>query len=226
MNAKKAAAEKAVEVVQDGMIVGLGTGSTSYWAIERIGERVREGLSIQAVSSSLASEEQAKKLGIPLIPLEQVKSIDIYIDGADEVDQGFQLIKGGGGALLREKILASSSKQFIVIVDDSKMVETLGRFPLPVEIVPFASHLTVEKLRQLDGQPEIRMKDGQIFISDNGNYIVDCHFGTIADPERMSAEINAIAGVVENGLFVHMASQIIVGHADASVKVIHCNPRQ
>ncbi|WP_314591698.1 ribose-5-phosphate isomerase RpiA [Paenibacillus terrigena] len=219
MNPKQIAAEKAVESIEDGMIVGLGTGSTAYWAIQKIGERVRDGLSIQAVASSTISEDLANELGIPVIPFADVETIDLTIDGADEVDANLQLTKGGGGALLREKLLAANSRRFIVIVDESKVVDTLGAFPLPVEIVPFAHELTVRKLQSLGCELTIRQKDGANFISDNGNLIADCRFGSITDPVTLHTQLNLIPGVVENGLFVGLTSQLIVGHSDGRLTI-------
>ncbi|OPA80122.1 ribose 5-phosphate isomerase A [Paenibacillus selenitireducens] len=220
MNTKQIAAEKAVELIQDGMIVGLGTGSTAYFAIQKIGQRVQEGLNIQAVASSKASEELARQFGIPLLPFADVEVIDITIDGADEVDPNLSLIKGGGGALLREKILAGNSKRFIVIVDETKIVPALGTFPLPVEIVPFAYELTVRKLQALGAQLKIREANGTHYITDNGNLIADCHFGDITDPETLHQQLNTTPGVVDNGLFVHMTSQVIVGHADGTLEIL------
>ena len=219
MNPKQIAAEKAVESIEDGMIVGLGTGSTAYWAIQKIGERVREGLNIQAVASSTISEDLANELGIPIIPFADVETIDLTIDGADEVDANLQLTKGGGGALLREKLLAANSRRFIVIVDESKVVDTLGAFPLPVEIVPFAHELTVRKLKSLGCELTIRQKDGVNFITDNGNLIADCRFGSITDPVTLHTQLNLIPGVVENGLFVGLTSQLIVGHSDGRLTI-------
>ncbi|MFD0696940.1 ribose-5-phosphate isomerase RpiA [Paenibacillus sp. GCM10027628] len=219
MNPKQLAGEKAVEFLKDGMIVGLGTGSTSYWAIQRIAQKVKEGLAVQAVASSRNSEEMAQQLGIPMIAFDDLAFIDITIDGADEVDRNGNLIKGGGGALLREKILAANSKQFIVIVDESKEVEHLGHFPLPVEIVPFAATLTINQLKKLKCRPKIRVKDGKEFITDNGNLIVDCTFERILNPEKLSKEINTIPGVVENGLFAQMANKIVIGYNNGAIKV-------
>ncbi len=219
INPKQIAAEKAVESIEDGMIVGLGTGSTAYWAIQKIGERVRDGLNIQAVASSTISEDLANELGIPVIPFADVETIDLTIDGADEVDANLQLTKGGGGALLREKLLAANSRRFIVIVDESKVVDTLGVFPLPVEIVPFAHELTVRKLQSLGCELTIRQKDGVNFITDNGNLIADCRFGSITDPVTLHTQLNLIPGVVENGLFVGLTSQLIVGHSDGRLTI-------
>ncbi|WP_172194523.1 ribose-5-phosphate isomerase RpiA [Saccharibacillus qingshengii] len=220
MNTKKLAAERAVEAIEDGMTVGLGTGSTAYYAIEKLGERVREGLTIRAVATSKRSEEQAIALGIPIVPFAEVGRIDITIDGADEVDRSLQLIKGGGGALLREKIVAARSDKMFVIVGEDKRVDTLGAFPLPVEIVPFAHEWTLDALRSLGLKPELRMADGEIYVTDNGNYIADCGGVPITDPAALHASLNAIAGVVENGLFVDMAHTVIVGRADGSIDTI------
>ena len=218
MEAKKAAAELAIEEIQDGMIVGLGTGSTAYWAIQGLGVRVQNGLHIQAVATSVASENLAKELGIPLIPFADISEIDVTIDGADEVDHAWHLIKGGGGALLREKIVAFSSKKLIVVVDESKVVERLGAFPLPVEVVKFGCELTMRKLRSLGCEPQVRVADHQPYVTDNGNYIIDCQFGSIPNPAELHQAINGIPGVVENGLFIGMASQVIVGYRDGSVE--------
>lgn len=220
MNPKKLAADRAVDYIEDGMTVGLGTGSTAYWAIQQIGERVRSGLQIQAVASSEASEQLAKELGIPIVSFHEIRVIDVYIDGADEVDSQWNLIKGGGGALLREKICAYNSNKFMVIVDDSKLVHRLGKFPLPVEIVPFAHSLTLRQIEKLHVQASLRMKDGQLFISDNGNYIADCSFEAIDDPKSLHDQLNQIPGVVDNGLFIRMATQVVVGHQDGRVTIL------
>ena len=174
MNAKKLAAEKAVTFVKNGMTVGLGTGSTASFAIEAIGKLVRQGISIKAVASSLKSEAFAKKQAIQLVSFSEVRTIDIYIDGADEVDPQMNLIKGGGGALLREKILAYNSKEFIVIVESSKLVDHLGKFPLPVEVTEFAHELTRKDLEKLGCTTIIRHENNQPFKTDNGNMIIDC----------------------------------------------------
>jgi ribose 5-phosphate isomerase A len=220
MNPKKLAAEKAVEFVEDGMIIGLGTGSTAYWAIQKIAQRINEGLRIQAVASSRNSEDLANKLGIPLVPFSDIDIIDITIDGADEVDNDLNLIKGGGGALLREKILAMNSKKFIVIIDESKRVENLGHFPLPVEIVKFASNFTISKLRELKCDLRVRMINDKEYITDNGNLIVDCNFEKILEPIELNKHINLIPGVVDNGLFTQMAISVVVGYNNGITKII------
>ncbi|EXG83204.1 ribose-5-phosphate isomerase RpiA [Saccharibacillus sacchari] len=220
MNTKKLAAERAVESIEEGMTVGLGTGSTAYFAIEKLGQRVREGLTIRAVATSKRSEEQALGLGIPIVPFAEVGRIDITIDGADEVDGNLQLIKGGGGALLREKIVAARSDKMFVIVGEDKLVETLGAFPLPVEIVPFAHEWTLDNLKALHLNPELRLDNGDLYVTDNGNYIADCHGVSITDPAALHASLNAIPGVVENGLFVDMAHTVIVGRENGSIDTI------
>lgn len=217
MDSKKIAAEKAVEYIKDGMIVGLGTGSTAYWAIQKIGQLVNEGLSIKAIATSKQSEQLAIELGITLLPFAEITYIDVTIDGADEVDNDWNLIKGGGGALLREKIVASVSKQLIIIVDESKHVAQLGHFPLPVEVVPFGFEMTMVQLGRLGANPVLRMANDRTFITDNGNYIVDCHFDRIAQPKLLQHSLNHIPGVVENGLFVDMATQVIVGYSNGTV---------
>jgi len=211
MNAKQIAAERAVDYIRSGMIVGLGTGSTAYYAIQKLGSRVQEGLLIKAIATSIQSERQALALGIPMITFADIDAIDVTIDGADEVDPSFQLIKGGGGALLREKIVAAASKELIVVVDESKLVPLLGSFPLPVEIVTFGYEMTMKKLRALGCHPVLRMADQKAFVSDNGHYIADCTFDNIPHPKALHDQINGITGVVDNGLFVNMTKKVIVG---------------
>lgn len=220
VNVKQLAAEKAVEYVQDGMKVGLGTGSTAYWAIRKLGELVQQGLKITAVATSRASEDQARELGIPLVAFGDIDSLDLTIDGADELDGELQLIKGGGGALLREKIVAMGSKRMIVVADESKVVETLGKFPLPVEIVPFAWEWTVAKLAKLGCKPELRRSGGELYKTDNGNYIVDCRFEAIASAPELALALQGISGVVDHGLFIGIASMAIIAKQDGSIEII------
>jgi ribose 5-phosphate isomerase A len=221
MNPKQLAAEKAVSFLENGMTIGLGTGSTAYWAIEKIGEKVKmEGWKIKAIATSIRSEEQARGLGIPVFDFSTIKSIDITIDGADEVNERLELIKGGGGALLREKIVASNSKQMIVVADESKWVKTLGSFPLPVEVVHFGWERSFEKLQRLGCEAKRRMLGTEPYITDNGNYIVDCAFREIKDPPALHQEINDITGVVDNGLFIHMASKLVLGFNNGETRVI------
>ena len=217
---KKIAAEKAVEFVEDGMTIGLGTGSTAYWAIQKIGERVKQGLQVYAVASSENSAQLASQLNIPLIPLEEINKINLTIDGADEVDPNKNLIKGGGGALLREKIIAFNSEKFIVVVDSSKMVAHLGEFPLPIEIVPFAANLTQEKIKALGCEVKWRMNKENKYITDNGNLLLDCSFGKIDDPSALNLQLHLIPGVVETGLFVKMAPTIIIGYSNGKLAIM------
>jgi ribose 5-phosphate isomerase A len=199
--AKRIAAWKAVELIRDGMVIGLGTGSTAYFAIQRIAEKVKHGFSIKAIASSKASEDLAREAGIQLIDSSGIHQLDMGIDGADEVDPNGYLIKGGGGALVREKILAYNCREFIVIVDESKLVKQLGKFPLPVEVIPFSYTFAVHHLQLLGCTTQLRMKNNSPYITDNGNYIIDCSFGTIPDPGNLTVQINMIAGVVDNGIF-------------------------
>ncbi len=214
---KRLAAERSVDYIQSGMIVGLGTGSTVYYAINRLGKLVKQGLEIKAIATSLDSEKLAMGLGIPLISTSEIKTINLTIDGADEVDPNWSLIKGGGGALLREKIVAASSKDFIVIVDESKLVEKLGKFPLPVEVVRFGYEIVMRNLKEYGFNPKLREISGIPFVTDNGNYIIDCQIGFIDKPAELHSTINELVGVVDNGLFVDYATKIIVGHGDGTI---------
>lgn len=221
MNAKQLAAIKAVSYLESGMTVGLGTGSTAYWAIEEIGKKVKyEHWKLKAIATSIRSEEQARGLGIPIVDFSSVQSIDITIDGADEVNEKLHLIKGGGGALLREKIVATNSRQMIVVADETKWVETLGKFPLPVEVVHFGWERTFDKLQKLGCVAKRRMNETGPYQTDNGNFIVDCAFHEIKDPPALHELINAITGVVDNGLFINIASKLILGFDHGETKVI------
>jgi len=206
---KKMAAKEAVRKVRDGMVVGLGTGSTAKYAILEIGKMVREGMEIIGIATSVESEKLAMKEGIKIGDINEYDVIDITIDGADQVDTDLNLIKGGGGALLREKVVASCSRKEIIVVDESKMVENFS-FPLPVEVVRFGWKRTADKLRHLNLKPHIRHG----FITDNGNYILDCHYEKIVDCKELHDKINNIPGVVENGLFIKMADEVIIGMKD------------
>jgi ribose 5-phosphate isomerase A len=219
MESKRIAAESAVEYIKDGMIVGLGTGSTAYWAIQKIGQRIKQGLQIKAIATSFNSEIMAKQLGIRMVSFSEIEEIDLTIDGADEVDKEWNLIKGGGGALLREKIVAAASKQLLIIIDESKLVNHLGKFPLPVEIVKFGFEMTMKKLNQFNRKTKLRLIDNKPFVTDNGNYIIDCDFGIIGHPQELHNKINLIPGVVDNGLFVNFTKQVIVGYPDGTVRL-------
>ena len=210
---KKAAARAAVEFVRSGMVIGLGTGSTAYYAILGIGEMLRTGhvSDVVGVATSEGTERLARELDIPLITLDARQVIDLTIDGADEVAPDLNMIKGGGGALLREKIVAGITKQELIVVDDSKLVDVLGaRFPLPVEVVPFGWRFCFKRLEGLGFQPVLRMREGDPFVTGQGNYILDCRSAGIASPGEMERELNNIPGVVENGLFIRMADKVFV----------------
>ncbi|GIN74522.1 ribose-5-phosphate isomerase A [Bacillus sp. J14TS2] len=220
MNAKQLAGEKAVEYVKDGMLVGLGTGSTVYWSILKLGELVKKGLNIKGVPTSIHTEKLAIELGIPLVSLSSIQQLDVTIDGADEANTKFELIKGGGGALLREKLVASISQRLIIVIDEAKYVPNLGEFPLPVEIVQFGWEVTYNQIRSLGCNPTLRMENDVPFISDNGNYLVDCFFENIQDAQGLNNRLNMIPGVVENGLFVNMADTLVIGGSDGNVKTL------
>ncbi len=221
MDAKQRAGYEAVEFVRDGMALGLGTGTTAYWVVERLGERVRAGLQVRCVPTSRQTEEQARRLGIPLVTLGEVAELDLAIDGADEIGPGLALIKGGGGALLREKLVASAARRFVVVAAASKRVATLGGFPLPVEVVQFGWELTARRVAAAtQAEAVIRRGEGdQPFVTDNGNYILDCRCGEIRDPARLERELKSLAGVVESGLFVRMAHVALLG-TDDGVEVV------
>ncbi len=218
---KELAGRAAAKLVHDGDIVGLGTGSTAYFAVVALGERVKEGLKIVGIPTSVATADLARKLGIPLTSLDEHSEIDITIDGADEIDPQLSLIKGGGGALLREKVVASVTKKMVVVADSGKLVPQLGKFPLPVEIIPFARAVVERKLVSLGSKPKLRVKaDGQPYITDNGNHILDASFGRIADPPSVAQALSETPGVVEHGLFIGLAKLALVGREDA-VQEIH-----
>lgn len=203
---KRKAAYAAVQQVKDGMVVGLGTGSTARHAIVKLGEMVSQGLDIVGIATSIESEHIAQDANIPLADINEYEEIDLTIDGADEVDENFVLIKGGGGALLREKIVASCSKKEIIVVDERKCVEKFS-FPLPVEVIPFGWRRTADKLRAFGFTP--RLREG--FVTDSGNIILDCHYGELGNPKEIERAINNLPGVVECGLFIGLADEVIVG---------------
>jgi ribose 5-phosphate isomerase A len=209
--AKALVGRRAAEMVEDGMAVGLGTGTTSVKFIQALGERVKAGLKIRCVASSDASGALGRSLGMDVVLLAELPELDVYIDGADEVGPGLALIKGGGGALLREKIVASSAKKFIVVADSTKVVKVLGAFPLPVEVIKMALPLVEKKLVELGLSPvQRRHKDGSVYLTDENNYILDCGCGEIVDPAKTAAEIRNVVGVVEHGLFLGMASLALI----------------
>jgi ribose 5-phosphate isomerase A len=217
---KQAAAEAAVQYIKAGMVVGLGTGSCAAKMVDLVGNLVKQGLSITGVPTSEATAKQARSLGIPIVGLDTVQSIDLTIDGTDEVDPKRRLIKGGGGAHLREKIVASLSKKMIVIAEAKKRVSQLGAFKLPVEVIRFAAPALLEKLAALGCTPEIRhTSDGEMFLTDEQNYVIDCDFGRIEDPETLALTLSTMPGVVEHGLFIGYADIILIG-TDNGVELI------
>ncbi|UYQ91252.1 ribose-5-phosphate isomerase RpiA [Chitinophaga horti] len=215
---KRIAAEAAVAMVKDAQVVGLGTGSTAEFAVKAIAERVKQGLQIKGIPTSDNTAQMARQLGIPLIDINSIDTIDITIDGADEFTEQLHLIKGGGGALLKEKIVASKTTQQIIIADSSKHVAFLGKFKLPVEVIPFASRYVMAQLAKLGGDGVVRQVNGQPFITDEGNVIIDADFKKISDPVALSDALNGIVGVVEHGLFTGLAQQVIMGH-EGGVKI-------
>jgi ribose 5-phosphate isomerase A len=228
---KRAAAARALEFVTAGMKLGLGTGSTARHFVDLLGERVRAGFDVVGVPTSEATRAQAQSVGIRLTTLDETPELDLTVDGADEVGPDLSLIKGGGGALLREKVVAAASRKMIVIADDSKWVPALGRFPLPVEVLPFgfgATRRAVERLLAREnpqGKAVLRTaKSGHAFVTDGGHWIIDASFGRIADPARLAHDLAGIPGVMEHGLFVGLA-QVVILAGSAGIRVIERSPR-
>ena len=216
---KKQVAEKAVEYIEDGMLIGLGSGSTIYWMMRKLGERIQGGLKVKGIPSSKRTEKWAEEFGIPLTTFSEVQQLDLAIDGADEVDPDLNLIKGGGGSLLREKMVDDVSTRLIIVVDDSKLVSQLGKFPLPVEVVPFGWETTAQRIAALGITPRLRSNEDGVFISNNGNYILDCPFERMEDPNALHQQLKGMLGVVETGLFLNMTDVVLVGRGDG-VQVI------
>ena len=223
MNLKEVVGKEAVKYVEDGMIVGLGTGSTVFYFVHALADRVKEGLNIQMVSTSIQTVELAKSLGLNIKELEEIDHIDLAVDGVDEIDKNFNAIKGGGAALFREKIVADIAKEVIWIYDESKDVEKLGKFNLPVEILPFGYSHTVRKLTEAGLNPVIRKKDGEILITDNHNYIADLHLGYGFDIKEVKEKLANIVGVVEHGLFLNMCKLCIKGIPEGAVIINNPN---
>ncbi|MFP1644091.1 ribose-5-phosphate isomerase RpiA [Pontitalea aquivivens] len=229
--AKFAAARRAVDFIEDGMRVGLGTGSTAAWMVRCLGELVREeGLRITGVPTSTRTADLARQLGIRVVSLDEAKWLDLTIDGADEFDNELNLIKGGGGALLQEKIVATASDRMIVIADAAKEVAQLGAFPLPVEVVPFGWQTTRALIEEtlvsmdvLGRNTTLRVNGSQPFVTDEGNYIVDLHLNRIGNPRQLGLMLNQIPGVVENGLFIDICDVVIIGHGDGTVELRDIN---
>ncbi|EAE5920889.1 Ribose 5-phosphate isomerase A [Listeria monocytogenes FSL J1-208] len=221
MNQKKIAGEKACEWIEDGMVVGLGTGSTVYYTIEKLGQMVNNGLHITGVATSEETTKQAEKLGIPLKSLNDVTEIDVTIDGADEIDANFQGIKGGGGALLREKMVASASLKNIWVVSEEKLVRTLGKFPLPVEVIPFGWKQIERILAKEHIQTNLRKQSsGEVYVTNNGNYILDIVNQSFTDAKMWQEKLAQIPGVVEHGLFLDYVDVIICGKANGETEII------
>ena len=229
--AKFVAARKAAEYVEDGMRVGLGTGSTAAWLVRCLGEMVRdEGLRIQGVPTSTRTAQLAQEVGIKVVSLDEARWLDVTIDGADEFDKDLNLVKGGGGALLQEKIVATASDQMIVIADIGKEVETLGAFPLPVEVIPFGWQTTQALIEEtlvsmdvLGRTSTLRMNDKSPFVTDEGNHILDLHLNRIGDARQLAMVLNQMPGVVENGLFIDICDAVVVGFGDGRVEVRDIN---
>ncbi|MGO9086416.1 MAG: ribose-5-phosphate isomerase RpiA [Candidatus Sulfotelmatobacter sp.] len=217
---KEAAARASLQFVKDGQVVGLGTGSTAAFFIELLAEQVKNGLRIRGIPTSLRSQQLALSLGIPLITLDDCQEIAVTVDGADEVDPQLRLIKGGGGAMLREKVVASATKQLVIVADASKQVPALGKFPLPVEVIPFAQALVMNRIQALGADVRLRTgADGKPFVTDERNHILDCRFGEIRDPEGLARQLSDMPGAVEHGLFIGMASVALFARGSEIVEL-------
>lgn len=215
---KKKVGEEAAKLIRPGMIAGIGTGTTAYWLILSLGKSVQEGMDVRCVPTSRETARLAAENHIPLTTLNEVESIDITIDGADEIDPQLQLIKGGGGALLQEKMVAAASKKMVVIADHTKLVQQLGAFPLPVEVIPFGWKQVQKHIEQLYPIAiTLRSKNNEPLVTDHGHYILDCHFGQIPDARSLHATLNNIPGVVDNGLFIGMVTSTLIGYPDGRV---------
>lgn len=220
---KKKVGIYAADLVKQGMTIGIGSGSTVYWLVEELGNRVKQGLKITVVPTSLETEQLAGKAGIPVSNLSNIDKLLLTIDGADEIDPRGWLIKGGGGALLQEKIVAAASDELIIIADSAKLVQQLGKFPLPVEVIPFGYKQVEQKIIAAGFSKKIslREKNSEIFVTDHGHYILDCDCEKIPDPPGLNLSLHLIPGVVETGLFINMASKSIIGYKGGKIEVIN-----
>ncbi len=226
--AKRAAGRRAAEeYCKDGMRLGLGSGTTSHWFVRELAERVRDGLDVVGVPTSTATRDLALELGIRLADLNDLPELDVTVDGPDEIDPAGSMIKGGGACLLWEKIVARASKRMVVVADDTKIVDRLGAFPLPIEVLPFGWVSTRRLIGELltgagyvDVPLERRVRAGDVVVTDSGNYILDARLGAVADAGSLAADLNQIPGVVENGLFVGIADEVVIGHSDESAEVV------
>jgi ribose 5-phosphate isomerase A len=219
--AKRAAAHAAADLVPDGAVIGLGSGSTFQFVIQRLAQRLRDGLKVQGVPTSRATAEAAQRAGIPLLELDSVERLDLAIDGADEVDPQKNLIKGGGGAHVRERIVAAAAKELMVVIDDQKLVTVLGKaFLLPVEVLPFGWKHAERRIAATGCKPALRQHDGKPFVTDNGNYVLDCKYDGVDDPAWLAEHLNTLVGVVDHGLFVGMTGRVVVGDKAGKVRVI------
>jgi ribose 5-phosphate isomerase A len=217
---KEAAARASLRFVEDGQVVGLGTGSTAAYFIKLLGEKVRNGMRVRGIPTSDRSRELAESLGIPLTTLDECQEIAVTVDGADEVDPQLRLIKGGGGAMLREKIVASATKRLVIVADETKQVPVLGKFPLPVEVIKFAQALVAKRITALGAQVSLRKNaDGTPFVTDEKNHILDCRFGQIADADTLARQLSEMPGVVEHGLFIGMASVVLLARGSEIVEL-------
>jgi ribose 5-phosphate isomerase A len=217
---KEAAARASLRFVNDGQVVGLGSGSTATYFIKLLGEQVKNGLKIRGIPTSVRSKELAESLGIPLTTFDECQEIAVTVDGADEVDPQLRLIKGGGGALLREKIVASATKLQVIVADASKQVQRLGKFPLPVEVIKFAQALVAKRITALGADVQLRKNaDGSPYLTDENNHILDCRFGAIQDADLLARELSDMPGVVEHGLFIGMANVVLFARGSEIVEL-------
>ena len=217
---KEAAARASLRFIKSGQVVGLGTGSTAASFIRLLAEQVKNGLLIRGIPTSVRSQELAESLGIPLTTLDECQEIDVTVDGADEVDPELRLIKGGGGALLREKVVASATKHLVIVADATKQVPRLGKFPLPVEVIRFAQALVAKKIAALGADVRLRLQaNGPAYVTDESNYIFDCRFGEIADADNLARQLSDMPGIVEHGLFIGMASTVLLAKGDEIVEL-------